>query len=574
MRNAEVAQFLNEIAEMLEMRGESRFKVIAYQNAARRIDGLTEDVADLVTENRLSSIRGIGESIAGKITELVSTGRCKYYDELTAQFPPGLAEILQIPGVGAKRAMLFHEQLGVSTVDDLEEAAKAGRIRSLPKMKQKTEENVLEGIARMRLRTGRMLLGSALPTAERIVECLRPNPSVDRIEIAGSVRRMRETIRDIDILVASNSPSDAIDAFTSLDIVASQTAKGTTKASVVTQDGLQVDLRVIAPDEWGAALQYFTGSKDHNVQLRGLAVAKGLKVNEYGVFRADNDAKIAGPDEDGVYGAVDLLWIPPELREASGEIEAARTGKLPDLVEMTDLKGDLHTHTNWSDGRATIEQMAEAAMERGYEYLAISDHSLGLGFIGLTVEKLREQWDIINSLNEHYKPFRLLRGIEVNIRADGTLDYPDDVLTEFDVIVASIHSGLGQSREKITERLLSAIRNPRVNIIGHPSGRLINKREPSDFDEDAVFAAASETGTALEINSQPDRLDLKDSQARRAIEMGCRISIDSDAHSTDQLDLVRYGAATARRGWVEKTQVLNALPLDELMTTLRLKPRL
>lgn len=569
MKNAEVAQMLNDIADMLDMQGEAKFKVIAYQTAARRIEGLTEDVADLVAEKRLSKIRGIGESISAKVTEFVTTGKCAYHDAQAEKLPPGLAKMLQIPGVGAKRARQFYEELHISTVDELEEACRTHRLRQIPKLKEKTERNVLEGIQRLKQRTGRMLLGTALPVAEEIVEHLRDNPAVEQIETGGSIRRRKETIRDIDILVASAQPKDAVEAFTTLHNVRSILAKGKTKASVLTDDDLQVDLRVVSPDEWGAALQYFTGSKDHNVQLRGLAASQGLKVNEYGLFRVETNEKIAGADEEGIYRALGMPWIPPEIREAAGEIEAALAGRLPDLVELKDIRGDLHAHSNWSDGHSTMEQMAYAAMERGYEYLAITDHSSGLGFIGLTIERIYEQREAIDALNEEYEDFRLLQGIEVNIRGDGTLDYPDDVLARFDVVTASIHGGLNQSRERITERMLSAIRNPHVDIIGHPSGRLINKRDPSDFDEEAVFAAAAETGTALEINSQPDRLDLKDSHARRAMDAGADFAIDSDSHAADQLGLVRYGTATARRGWVEKDRVLNTLPLDALLKRLQ-----
>jgi len=568
MKNADVAQLLDEIADMLDMQGEPKFKVIAYQTAARRIENLTEDINDVVAEKRLSRIKGVGESISAKVTEFVETGKCAYHDDLAEKLPPGLAKMLRIPGVGAKRARLFYDELNISTVEELEEAARNHRLCKIPKFKEKTEQNVLEGIQRLRQATGRMLLGTALPAAEKIVRSLQDNPAVEQIETGGSIRRRRETIRDIDILVASTKPEDAIEAFAGLPNVVSVLAKGKTKASVLTEQDLQVDLRVVAPDEWGAALQYFTGSKDHNVQLRGLAIDQGLKVNEYGLFRVETNEKIAGADEEGMYRGVGMAWIPPEIREGSGEIEAAMEGRLPDLVDLTDIRGDLHTHSDWSDGRHTMEQMADAAMARGYEYLAVTDHSFGLGFIGLTVEKISEQREAIDALNEEYEDFRLLHGIEVNIRGDGTLDYPDEVLAAFDVVTASLHGGLSQPRERITERLLSAIRNPHVDIIGHPSGRLINRRDPSDFDEDTVFAAAAETGTALEINSQPDRLDLKDSHARRAMEAGVDVAINSDAHSTDQLQLVRYGVATARRGWVEKGRVLNALPLDALLERL------
>lgn len=570
MRKEDVIEMLNDIADMLEMKGESAFRVRAYREAARHIESLHEDVATLAVQGRLTDIRGIGESIAGKITEYVNTGRSAYRDQLAKSLPSGLSEILEIPGVGAKKAKIFYDNLGISTVDELEEAAKAHKLRELPNIREKTEENVLEGIRRLKQRTSRLLLGVALPAAEEIIRQLQSDPSVERIDVGGSIRRMQETIGDIDILVSSSNPKDAISAFTKLPAVKSVIAKGTTKASVLTRQDLQIDLRVVSPDDWGAALQYFTGSKDHNIRLRSIAESRGLKISEYGIFRVDTGEKLAGSEECGIYETLGMACMPPEIRTATGEIEAAMDGTLPNLIELSDIRGDLHAHTNWSDGANPIEAMAEAARARGYEYLAISDHSVSMGFIhGLSTDRVREQRRIIDELNDTYDGFRLLQGIEVNIRGDGKLDYDDDVLSRFDVVTASIHSGLGQSKEVITARLIAAIRNPHVDIIGHPTGRLIGRRNPSDFDRDAVFEAAAETETALEINSQPDRLDLKDTDARHAMNLGVDVSINSDAHTTTQLDGIRYGVSTARRGWVEKGRVLNALPLDALFKRLR-----
>lgn len=569
MKNEDVVELLNDIADILEMKGESSFKVRAYREAARRIENLHEDIASLATTGRLTEIRGIGSSIAEKIEEFVATGRSSYREEIAGTLPSGLAEMLEIPGVGAKKAQLFYKELGISTVDDLERAAKEHRLRGLPKVQEKTEQNVIEGIRRLRQRTGRMLLGVALPAAEEIVRELSGHPTVERIDTGGSIRRRKETIGDIDILVASTRPREAIDAFTSLPVVKSVIAKGSTKASVLTRQDLQIDMRVVPPDVWGAALQYFTGSKGHNIQIRTIAEGRGLKLNEYGIFRLDTGDRLASREEEDIYHVMGMEWMPPEIREASGEIEAAMTGRLPNLIQLSDLRGDLHTHTNWSDGANSIEATAEAALARGYEYLVISDHSISMGFIhGLSTDRVREQRRIIDELNKTYDGFRLLQGIEVNIRGDGRLDYEDGILEEFDVVTASIHSGLAQSTEHITARLLSAIRNPHVDIIGHPTGRIIDRRAPSQFDEEAVFAAAAETGTALEINAQPDRLDLKDTDARRAMEMGADFVIDSDAHATTQLDIIRYGVATARRGWVEKDRVLNTLPLRKLLKRL------
>jgi DNA polymerase (family 10) len=569
MKNAEVARLLEEIADLLEMKGETPFRVRAYRDAARRIEGLRENVATLAEENRLTDIRGIGPSIAAKISEFVKTGRSTYLEELAREFPEGMAELLEIPGVGAKKARLFYEKLGISTVEQLEEAAKTHRLMQLPGIQEKTEQNVLQGIQRLKQVKGRMLLGTALPAAEEIIRELRTHPSAQQVEVGGSIRRMKETIGDIDILAASDNPEEVINAFVSLSPVKSVLARGTTKASVLTDANLQIDLRVVSPDQWGAALQYFTGSKDHNIQLRTIAENRGLRINEYGVFRTNTNERIAGSTEEEVYRTLGMDWIPPEIRESSGEIEAAMEGRLPHLVKIDDIRGDMHAHTNWSDGSDTIEAMAEAARALGYEYLTISDHSVSMTFIkGLTVERVREQRRIIDRLNEHFDGFRLLHGIEVNIRSDGTLDYPDEILAEFDVVTASIHSGLGQSRQQITQRMLSAIHNPHVDILGHPSGRLINKRDPSEFDAETVFTAAAKTGTALEVNAQPDRLDLGDADVRSAIELGATVAIDSDAHSIAQLELIRYGVATARRGWAEPQHVLNALPLDKLMERL------
>lgn len=557
---------LNDIADMLEMKGESAFKVRAYREAARSIESLHEDVTALATQGRLTEIRGIGESIAGKITEYVTTGSSTYRDKLAQSLPRGLSDILQIPGIGAKKAKLFYDHLGISTVDELEEAAKSHRLREIPNIREKTEQNVLEGIRRFKQRTSRLLLGIALPAAEEIIRHLKEDPSVERVDVGGSIRRMQETIGDIDILVSSSTPKEAINAFTSLPAVKSVIAKGTTKASVLTRQDLQIDLIVVPPDSWGSALQYFTGSKDHNIRLRSIAESRGLKINEYGIFRIDTGEKIAGKEECEIYEALSMACIPPEIRTATGEIEAAMDGNLPDLIELSDIKGDLHAHTDWSDGANSIQAMADAARTLGYEYLVISDHSVSMGFIrGLSTDRVREQRRIIDEINKTYGDFRLLQGIEVNIRGDGTLDYDDETLSRFDIVTASIHSGLGQPKKAITSRLISAIRNPHVDIIGHPSGRLIGRRDPSDFDRDEVFKAAAETGTALEINSQPNRLDLKDTDARYAMNLGVNVAINSDAHTTTQLTGIRYGVATARRGWALKSRVLNALSLDKLM---------
>ena len=572
MRNAQVAGLLNKIADILELKSENSFKIRAYHEAARRIESLPEDIAVVAREDRLKDIQGVGGSIAEKIHEFLETGRSGYLEELEKSIPPGMLELLQIPGVGAKKAQLFFEELGITTLDQLEEAARGHRLRKLPGMHEKTEENVLVGIQRLREAGQRLLLGTALPAAEEVIELLRPRNEIIRAQTCGSIRRMKETIGDMDILAASNEPAAAIAAFVSLPVVKLTLARGPTKASILTHADLQIDLRVVSPEQYGAALQYFTGSKDHNIQLRSLAERHGLKVNEYGVFRVRDSERIAGETEEDVYRALGLDWMPPELRERTGEIEAAASGALPKLVELEDITGDLHAHTDWSDGADTLEAMGQAARDRGYEYLVISDHSVSMGFVrGLTVERIAEQRRRIQVLNAQTPGFRLLAGIEVNIRSDGTLDYPDDVVAQFDVVTASIHSGLSQNGEKITSRMIAAIENPHVDVIGHPTGRLIGKRQPCELDMEAILEAAARTGTALEVNSQPDRLDLKDSQIRLAKRLGVTIAVNSDAHSAGQLGFVRYGLGTARRGWIERENVLNTLPTSDLLKRLKRK---
>jgi len=565
-KNAQIAEFLENIADMLEIKGESTFRVRAYRDAARAIESLQEDIEEIERRGELTGIPGVGESIAAKITEYIETGGSVYYDQLKKEVKPGLAELVQVPGIGPKKARLFYERLGIDSVEKLERAAKKHKLSGIPGLGEKTEKNLLDSIERMRGRTGRTPLGIALPTARRFLEMVRDFKEVDRASLAGSLRRMLETIGDLDLLAASDEPKVVIDRFVELPMVKSVLAHGPTKGTIVTEENLQVDLRVVKPDEFGAALQYFTGSKAHNIKLRTLAEAMGFKVNEYGVFRVSDNKRVAGETEEGMYEVLGLEIMPPELREDRGEIEASRQERLPDLVERSDLKGDLHVHTNWSDGADPPEAMVKAAQDLGYEYLAISDHSVSMGFVhGLTLERIREQRALIDGLNRRYRGIHVLHGIEVNVRADGSLDYDDEVLERFDVVTASVHSGMGMKVERMSERIIKAISNPHVDILGHPTGRIIGKRDPYEVDLDAVLRAAAKTGTAMEINSQPDRLDLKDTDARHAQELGVMLAIDSDAHSVGQLGLVDYGIATARRGWIETKNVLNALPLNELL---------
>lgn len=572
VRNAAVAEFLENIADMLEIKDESVFRIRAYRDAARRIESLTEDIEDIEKRGALMEIPGVGESIAAKITEYIETGGSDYYEKLKKQVKPGLAELVEVPGVGPKKAKLFYDRLGIDSVEKLEKAAKEHKVSKLPKIGEKTEANILSAIERMRARSERTPLGIALPAALPFLKMVRGFKEVVRADLAGSLARMRETIGDLDILASSNQPDKVVEEFVKLPIVKSVLGHGPTKGTIVTRDDLQVDLRVVKPEEYGAALQYFTGSKAHNIKLRTLAEAMGYKINEYGVFRISDGRRVAGETEEGIYKTLGLQWIPPEIREDRGEIEAAREGHLPDLVARTDLKGDLHVHTDWSDAADSPETMIKAAMKLGYEYIAISDHSVSMGFVhGLTPERIREQRALIDGLNREYPDIHVLHGIEVNIRADSTLDYPDNTLEQFDVVTASVHSGMGMTRDKMTRRIIAAINNPHVDILGHPTGRILGKRDPYEVDLEAVFKSAAKTGTAMEINSQPDRLDLKDTDARLAKYMGVMMAIDSDAHAADQLNLVEYGIATARRGWIEPQNALNALPLTDLLQWLARK---
>lgn len=569
IRNKEVAQLLERIANLLEVKGENPFRVRAYREAARHIESMAEDIAKLHEEGRLREIAGVGESLATKIEEYLRSGRLGYYEELKEQVAPGLSELLDVPGLGPRRAQMIHGQLGITTLAELESAAALHKLRTVPGIREKIEEKILREVRRVQQRTRRMLLGVALPAAEQVVEMLKENPAVQRTDPAGSIRRRQETIGDVDILVAAERPREVMDAFVALPIAKEVLLKGPTKSSILTHGNLQIDLRVIKPDEYGAALQYFTGSKAHNIALRGLAMNKGLKLSEYGIFDERTGQRLGGTTEDEIYHILGMPWIPPELREDRGEIEAALRRQLPKLIIEKDIRGDLHVHSDWSDGTDPLEVMVVAARARGYEYVAITDHSVSLGVAhGLTVERVRAQRRVIDQLNARYAPFRVLQGIEVNIRGDGTLDYDDEVLRSFDIVTASIHSAFGQPLAQMTERILKAIRHPFVDTFNHPQGGLIGKRPGYAVDLEAVIRTAAEVGTALEINSQPERLDLDAVWARRAKELGATLVINSDAHSTDQLRFMRYGVAIARRAWIEPPNVLNTLPLEELLQRL------
>lgn len=562
--NAQIAQIFYRIAELLDIKGENPFKVRAYEKAALVVESLSEPIEKVYREGRLKEIPGIGKSIAEKIGELIETGRLSYLEELEASIPAGVVELLKIPEVGPKTAWLVYNQLGIKSIEEMEQAAREGKLRQLPGLGPKTEENILKGIERLRRFGERVPLGIALPFARQVVEWLKERAPIDKIEPAGSVRRMKETIGDIDILVTSTQPLEVMDAFVSLPVVREVIAKGETKTSVITEMGIQMDVRVVEPDCFGAALQYFTGSKEHNIHLRKIAQDMGLKISEYGVFRGDE--KIAGRTEEEVYGALNLPWIPPELREDRGEIEAAAEGKLPKLVEIKDIRGDLHIHTKHSDGNFTIKEMALAAREMGYEYIGIADHTKGLGVAaGQDEEEILKEKEEIEKLNEELEGIRVLAGVEVNIRMDGTLDIDEEVLEQLDFVIASVHSAFKQPKEVMTERICKAMEREVVDILGHPTGRLIGKRDAYEVDGEILIDEAVRTGTILEINAFPDRMDLPDILCRAGKGKGVKFAINTDAHSIDQLNLIEYGVSTARRGWLEKEDIVNCLPLDELL---------
>lgn len=567
MKNKEVAQILDEIATLLEIKGENKYKIAAYQEAARRIENLTEDIEKLFKEGKLYHIKGIGESIGQKIKEYLTTGKVSYLEELRKEIPTEIIELLKIPGIGPKLAYRLYTELGIKDIDSLEKAAKEGKIRILPRLGPKVEQNILEAIKEYREKQAtpeRIPLGVALPLVEEILVYLSQFPFLENIVPAGSVRRKKETIGDIDILITTSDMERVNQVLKNLPILRNILAAGSTKTSIIVEPGIQVDFRVVDKSSFGAALQYFTGSKAHNIKLRELAIKKGLKINEYGVFRISDNKKIGGEKEEEIYEILGLQYIPPELREGQGEIEAAIEGKLPHLITEKDLLGDMHVHTDWSDGANTLEEMVETAYRLGYKYVVISDHSQALGVAGgLTPEQIEKQRLRIYELNKKYKDFKILHSIEANILSDGSIDLPEEVLKKFDLVIAGLHSGFKQPKEKITERLISAIKNPWVDIISHPTGRLINKRPAYEVDLSAILYWAKETGTVLEINSQPDRLDLCDLDARIAKEKyGIYLSIGTDSHDIRSYSLIKYGIAVARRAWLEKKDVINTYPWE------------
>jgi DNA polymerase (family 10) len=570
MSNYEIARIFTRIADLMEVQGDNPFKIRAYRKAADTIEGLTESLESIAERGALETVPNIGKGIAEKIDEIVRTGTASALEELRAKVPEGLPEILNISGLGPRTVQTLHAELGIASIDDLERAARAGRIRELPGMGTKTEENILHGIEGYRRRSERWPLGKALPYAENLVAALRAAPGLERLEIAGSLRRMRDTIGDVDLVGTARTPRAVMEAFVHLPQARETLLSGDTRTSIVTHEGLQVDLRLVKPEEFGALLHHFTGSRDHNIRLREMAEARGVKINEYGVFDVKTGEEInLGGEEADLYRFLGLPYIPPELREDRGEIEAARAGKLPHLIEIGDIRGNLHGHTDWSDGAAPLEVMVAAARELGHEYIAITDHSKTLGVAGgLDEERLRRQMAAIDALNAASPGIRVLKGIEVDILADGTLDLDPDLLNTLDVVVGSVHSHFKQDTETITARMIRAMESGCVDIIAHPTGRLIGHRDPYAVDVERLIDAAVATKTALEINANPERLDLNDVHARRARDRGALISINTDAHHPNNFNLLPYGIATARRAWLEAEDVLNTWPLDRLLAWL------
>jgi DNA polymerase (family 10) len=562
--NARVSKVLYQIGEVLTIK-EDRFRSRAFNTAAQRIVSLTEDIRKIRDRGELQDIPGVGKGIAAVIEELLDTGESKVLEELEASLPPGIREMMRLEGIGPKTAVRLQKSLGIASLDDLEKAAKEERIRGLKGFGEKTEANILEAIEELKSRQDRFLLGAVLPVIEEIEAYMAESDAVIAVEVAGSARRSRDTVGDLDVLVSSMSPEEASERFISMPPVARVLSHGSTRSTVVMENFLQVDLRVVPPESYGAALQYFTGSKDHNVKLRTIAVRSGYKLNEYGLFDRESDESVAGENEEGIYNALGMDLIPPELRENRGEIEAAMEGNLPDLITLEDIKGDFHVHSTWSEGTASIEAMAEKAKSLGLEYMAICDHTKSLYIAnGLDEERLREQMKEIDGINEGLDGFTILKGTECDILSDGRMDLPDSLLGDLDFVVGSVHSAFRQDVDTMTDRILKAIHNEHVDCIGHPTGRLIQKRRAYTVSLARVFEAAAEQGVMMEINAYPERLDLDDVNCRAAMEQGVTMVIGTDSHAPNQMEFMPLGVSVARRGWLEAKKVANTCSLDEL----------
>ena len=564
MDTNEVVSLLNNIADLMDIKGEQFFKTRAYRMAAETLRETDESIETLVEEERLQELSGIGKAIAKKITTFVTTGSLPYYEELTKEVPLSLLDLLEIQGLGPKKVAVLYKKLGITTIDELEKAARQHKLNDLDGFGVTTENNILRGIALQSQTSGRSLLHHALQQGTQYVDYLKKQSGIDQISIAGSLRRRKETIGDIDILVSSSKPDEIMDAFSEYHLVDEVMLKGKTKTSVRLKDGIQVDLRVVEKKSFGSALQYFTGSKEHNVLLRGLAIKNGMKLNEYGLFSKETDKYLAGETEKEVYKNIGLSFIPPELRENRGEIEAAQNNTLPKLITLKDIEGDLHVHSTYSDGVNSIEEMVNAAEKIGYDYIGITDHSQSLKVAnGVSIEDVKKKCDHIKKINKKSN-ITVLCGTECDILKDGRLDYPDETLNLFDYVGIGIHSLFKMDKKQATHRILTALDNPHVTFLAHPTCRMIGHREGFDLDMDKLFEKAVETNTYLEINAFPDRLDLNDINIKHAKEKGVQFIIGSDSHSIQHLSNMRYGVATARRGWLEKNQVLNTQSVSKL----------
>ena len=563
MKNKELADFFDKMANILEFKNENPFKISAYRKASRVLGDLTKDIEEIAQSGELKKVPGIGEGMAQKIEEYLKTGKISKYEEVRKGVSDELIAMMDIPGMGPKTLSMVHKEKGIGNLSQLEKAIEDGSLVGLPGIGEKKVENIKRGIELLKVSKGRMNLGIAFPLAKRIVEALREKTGSKKIEWAGSLRRMRENIGDIDILATGQNHGKIIYAFTHLPEVKEVLASGETKASVIVEGGVQIDLRVVEEGSYGAALQYFTGSKGHNIHLRGIAKAKGIKINEYGVFKGER--KIGGKEEKDVYNTLGMDWIEPELREDRGEVEAAQKKRLPKLVQESEIKGDLHVHSKWSDGTPPIEEIAKAAQKRGYQYVAICDHTKSLKIAhGLEESRLLKQMEEIDRINEKLKGFQILKGTEVDILPDGKLDLSDKILERLDFVVAAIHSGFKQEKEKMTKRIVRALENPFVHCLAHPSGRLLGARAPYKVDIDKVMDAAKRNGKALEINATLERLDLDDIHSRKAKEMGITLAIGTDAHHLGQLWMISLGIGVARRGWLEAPDLLNTFSLKEI----------
>ncbi|RKZ34730.1 DNA polymerase/3'-5' exonuclease PolX [bacterium] len=569
IHNNDIKEIFTRVADLLEIKGENQFRVRAYRNAARTIGELSQNVADMVEKGEdLTEISGIGKDLAGKIEEIVKTGTLKMLQDLEKETSPELTKLLQIPGLGAKRVKLIYEKLGITNVKELKESAEKGILSKLYGLGEKTEKKILREIGRLEESEKRFNIAAAEQIADSYIQYLKKLSGVNDVIIAGSYRRRKETVGDLDILTTCEQDTDIMEHFVKYEDVSEVISKGNTKSSVILRSGIQVDIRVFTPESYGSALLYFTGSKAHNIAIRKIAQEMGLKINEYGVFKTDK--KIAGKSEEEVYKQIDLPYIPPELRENRGEIESARKGKLPNLLELGDIRGDLHIHTEWSDGHFTIEEMAEAARERGYEYIAITEHSRHTSVAnGLTPERLAQQIRRIDEINHKLDGITILKGIEVDILEDGSLDLPDEILSKLDIVICSVHYKFNLSRKEQTARIINALQNPYTNVLGHPTGRMINKREPYQVDMEKIIKCARDNNCFLELNSHPDRLDLNDIHCKMAKQMGVKIAISTDAHSINGLDYMRYGIGQGRRGWLEPHDVINTRTLSELQKLLK-----